>query len=104
MLAARSHRAAPRPQPLGRAEEAAAALELIEADLRDLDQQPPSAARVARMFGLRFKRSAAERAERQALHEARRAGLEDLHEYPADVDGQPCHILLDGPCVSLLGD
>ncbi|RJF74637.1 hypothetical protein D3875_03595 [Deinococcus cavernae] len=69
--------------------EAAAALEVIEANLRDLDQPPPSAA---------------ERAERHALHEARRAGLEDLHEYPADVDGHPCRILLDGPCVSLLSD
>lgn len=84
--------------------EAAAALEVIEADLKDLDQDPPSAARVARRFALQFKRSAAQRTERCALREARRAGLLDLTEYPADVDGLPYRVFIDGPSVSLFSD
>lgn len=81
--------------------EAAARVEMLEADLNALDHEPPSAARVARRFALRFRMSSAERQERQAIHAAHRAGLQDLTEYPAEVDGQPCTVFMDGPTVSL---
>lgn len=84
--------------------EAAATLEMIEADLNHLDQQPPSMARLARLLALRFKRSAAERTEHSALQAAHRAGLEDLQEYLTELDGQPVYVFLDGPCVSLFSD
>lgn len=85
--------------------EAAAHRECIEAQISDLPHlELPSAARFARLCALRFQRSNAERGERYALREARRAGLEDCREYPATVDGVPCVVFVDGPCVSLLGD
>lgn len=81
--------------------EAAARREDIEAQLSDLRHEPASAARLARLFTLRFKLSAAEYAERCALHVAHRAGLQEGQEYPATVQGAACFVCIDGPCVSL---